>query len=74
MKKTLNITQSIKSIASKIFIAGFIISTLSGCVTAAIAVVAIGTVDILHDRRTVGEYVDDGSIELSAKNYLLSKG
>lgn len=73
MNKPLRIIRSIKSIASKIIIAGFIISTLSGCVTAAIAVVAIGTVDILHDRRTVGEYVDDGSIELTAKNYLLSR-
>ena len=73
MNKPLKIVRSIKSIASKIIIAGFIISTLSGCVTAAIAVVAIGTVDILHDRRTVGEYVDDGSIELTAKNYLLSR-
>ena len=27
----------------------------------------------LHDRRTVGEYVDDGSIELNAKNYLLTR-
>jgi len=73
MNKPLRIIRSIKSIASKIIITGFIISTLSGCVTAAIAVVAIGTVDILHDRRTVGEYVDDGSIELTAKNYLLSR-
>lgn len=65
--------QSLRSACSKLLIAAFIISTLSGCVTAVIAGVAIATVDILHDRRTVGEYVDDGSIELNAKNYLLTR-
>jgi len=47
--------------------------TLSGCVTAIIAGVAVVTVDILHDRRTVGEYVDDSSIEISMTNYVLSR-
>lgn len=45
---------------------------LSGCVTALIAGVAITTVDIIHDRRSAGEYVDDSTIELTARNYLLS--
>ncbi len=47
--------------------------SLSSCVTALVAGVAIATVDIIHDRRTAGEYVDDNTIELTARNYLLSK-
>lgn len=46
--------------------------TLSGCVTAIVASVAIATVDIIHDRRTVGEYIDDGAIEVTARNILAS--
>ena len=46
--------------------------TLSACVTAMIAGVTIATVDILHDRRTIGEYIDDSSVELNATNYVLS--
>ncbi len=44
----------------------------SGCVTAIVASAAIATVDIIHDRRTVGEYIDDGAIEVTARNILLS--
>lgn len=73
MNKPRKLIQSVRACATRLFIAGFILTTLSGCVTAVLAGVAIATVDILHDRRTVGEYVDDGSIELSAKNYLLSR-
>jgi len=46
---------------------------LGGCITALVAGAAIVTVDILHDRRSAGEYVDDSTIELTAKNYLVSK-
>lgn len=42
--------------------------TLSGCVTALVAGAAITTIDILHDRRTAGEYIDDAAIELTAFN------
>ncbi|MBX2847889.1 MAG: BON domain-containing protein [Acidiferrobacterales bacterium] len=66
-------SQKISGALAKITIAALLIVSISGCVTAVVAGVAIATVDILHDRRTVGEYVDDGSIELSAKNYLLSR-
>ena len=57
----------------KVILSTLILFTLSGCVTAIIAGVAIATVDILHDRRTVGEYVDDSSIELSMTSYVLSR-
>ena len=41
---------------------------LSGCVAALVAGAAITTVDVIHDRRTVGEYIDDGAIEVTARN------
>lgn len=47
--------------------------SLSGCVTALVATVAVATVDIIHDRRTVGEYIDDGAIELTARNIIASR-
>lgn len=50
-----------------------IIVSLGGCVAALVAGATIATVDIIHDRRTVGEYIDDGAIELTARNIVLSK-
>lgn len=47
--------------------------TLSACVTAIVAGAVIATVDIIHDRRTVGEYIDDGAIETTARSILLSR-
>ena len=41
---------------------------LSGCVTALVAGAVITSVDVIHDRRTVGEYIDDGAIEVTARN------
>ncbi len=46
--------------------------TLSGCATMLVAGAVVTTVDVIHDRRTVGEYIDDSAIELSARNYLIS--
>jgi len=51
-----------------LFISFATLITLSGCVTALVAGVVITTVDILHDRRTAGEYIDDAAIELTARN------
>lgn len=50
----------------------FLILYLSGCIAALVASVAVVTVDIVHDRRTAGEYIDDNTIELTAQNYLAS--
>lgn len=47
--------------------------TLSGCLAALVTGVAITTIDILHDRRTIGEYIDDNAIEITARNILVSK-
>ena len=57
---------------NKLILAIVTACTLSACVTAMIAGVTIATVDILHDRRTVGEYIDDSSIEVNATNFVLS--
>lgn len=55
-------------VASMLLIIG-----LSGCVTALVASVVVATVDVIHDRRTVGEYIDDSAIEITAQNILVSK-
>ncbi len=63
------------SISSKLrsfFTAIVLMLSLSSCVTALVAGAAIATVDIIHDRRSAGEYLDDNTIEISARNYLLS--
>jgi len=55
-----------------IFASALIIG-LSSCVTALVAGAVIATVDIIHDRRTVGEYIDDSAIEITARNIVASK-
>jgi len=55
------------------FLSMFVALSLSGCVTALVAGAVIATVDIIHDRRTVGEYIDDGAIEVTARNILISR-
>ena len=53
--------------------AALVISTmLSACLTVLVATAVITTVDILHDRRTVGEYIDDGAIEVKTRNILIA--
>lgn len=46
---------------------------LSGCVEALVAGAVIATIDVIHDRRTVGEYIDDSAIEITARNILVSR-
>jgi len=62
-----------KSARSAVVAIAMLIS-LSGCLTVLAVGAVITTVDIIHDRRTVGEYVDDGAIEITARNILVSKG
>lgn len=45
---------------------------MSGCLALLATGVVITTVDILHDRRTVGEYIDDNAIEVTARNIIVS--
>lgn len=44
---------------------------LSGCVATMVGAAAVTTIDVVHERRTVGAYIDDGSIELQIQHYLL---
>lgn len=65
--------KKIKRIIASILLASIMTVALAGCATVAIATVAVATVDIIHDRRTAGEYIDDNTIELKMRRYLLSR-
>ena len=69
----MNLAHNIKQRCKSVIVLATVLVSLSGCVTALVAGAAIATVDILHDRRSAGEYVDDSTIELTAKNFLISK-
>ena len=43
---------------------------ISGCVTA-VGLVAVTAVDVVYDRRSVGAYIDDGTIELKVREQLI---
>lgn len=46
--------------------------TLSACLAVAVGTAATVTaIDIIHERRSVGAYVDDGAIELNVRQYIL---
>jgi osmotically-inducible protein OsmY len=46
---------------------------LTACITAAVVGTAsVTSVDVVHDRRTLGEYFDDSSIELQMKKYVIA--
>ena len=44
---------------------------ISGCMVAAVGAAAVVTVDVVHDRRTVGSYVDDGKIEIDVRQFVI---
>jgi len=44
---------------------------LSGCVATAVTVAAVTSVDVAYDRRTIGEYIDDQSIEFIVRTFLV---
>ncbi len=44
---------------------------MSGCVAAMVGAAAVTTIDVAHERRTLGAYIDDGAIELRIQQYLL---
>lgn len=41
---------------------------ITACVATAVGIVAVSSVDIAHDRRTIGKYYDDGAVELKIRN------
>lgn len=46
-------------------------AALTGCVATMVGAATVTTVDVAHDRRTIGAYIDDGAIELTITQYLL---
>lgn len=44
---------------------------LSGCVATLVGAAAVTSIDVAHERRTLGAYIDDGAIELQIRQYLL---
>ncbi len=44
---------------------------LGGCVATAVTVAAVTTVDVAHDRRTIGEYIDDNNIEFTVRTFVV---
>ena len=48
-----------------------LVTVLSGCIAAAIGAVTVASVDVVHDRRSAGEYFDDGAIEATLKQHIL---
>lgn len=73
LNKLFLVTKTLYRSSKALAVAAALTVSLSGCVTALVAGVAIATVDIIHDRRTVGEYIDDNAIELTARNIIASK-
>ena len=67
MKKAL---KQFKKISLVSLIAGSML-LISACIELAVATAVIKTVDIIHDRRTAGEYFDDSGIELEMRKFLI---
>lgn len=44
---------------------------LCGCVATMIGAATVTTIDVAHDRRSFGAYIDDGAIEVRIKQYTL---
>lgn len=45
--------------------------SLCGCVATMIGAATVTTIDVAHDRRPLGAYIDDGAIEVKIKQYNL---
>lgn len=45
--------------------------SLSGCAATMIGAAAVTSIDVAHDRRSLGAYIDDGAIEVQIKQYML---
>ena len=44
---------------------------VSGCLATAVTVAAVTTIDVVHDRRTIGDYIDDGNIEFTVRTFIV---
>ncbi len=48
-----------------------VVLLMTSCVATLIGTAAVTAVDVVHDRRTVGSYIDDGTIELRIREFLI---
>jgi len=64
----MTLLKSLKSSTIGILVASTI--ALSGCVETLIATAVVGTIDVIHDRRTAGAYFDDSGIEIQMRKFL----
>jgi len=56
----------------KLFFAFSLVNILlTGCIVAAVGAAAVVSVDVIHDRRTVGAYIDDAKIEVDVRQYII---
>lgn len=46
-------------------------SLLGGCVAAMLGAATVTTIDVVHERRTLGAYIDDGAIELQIQQAMM---
>ncbi len=44
---------------------------LTSCVATIVGTTAVTAVDVAHDRRTVGSYIDDGAIEIKIREFVV---
>ncbi len=47
------------------------IALLTSCVATLVGTTAVTAVDVAHDRRTVGSYIDDGAVEIKIREYVV---
>jgi osmotically-inducible protein OsmY len=45
--------------------------SLLGCIATMVGAATVATIDVIHDRRTLGAYIDDGAIELNIRQHIL---
>ncbi len=51
-----------------------VVAVLGGCVTAAVGTATVIGVDIVHDRRTLGSFVDDNTVEVKIRTAIQRDG
>ena len=66
----LSFNQKIKIVVFKLRQSLFAIGTLciTACAATAVGVAAVSSVDVAHDRRTIGKYYDDAAVEIKIRN------
>lgn len=66
----LSFNQKIKIVVFKLRQSLFTIGTLciTACAATAVGVAAVSSVDVAHDRRTIGKYYDDAAVEIKIRN------